>query len=96
MKWNIYNQQMKEMPEPIMASELPKVKLDLHGIQEYARKKGVTIADLSKTEKVMFIDKDELENSISVLFKELNQAIDEVEEGKTQDVDDAWKEIDAI
>lgn len=36
------------MPEPIMMSELPKVKLDLRGIREYAKSKGVAIADLSE------------------------------------------------
>ena len=33
-----YNQQLKTMPEPVMASELPKVKRNLHGIRNYARK----------------------------------------------------------
>ena len=52
-----YNEQMKSMPEPIMMSELPKVKLNLRGIREYARKKGVSIASLSDEEKQLFISK---------------------------------------
>ena len=35
-----YYEQLENMPEPIMASELPKVKLTLRGVREYARKKG--------------------------------------------------------
>ena len=44
------------MPEPIMASELPKVKLNLRGVREYARKKGVTVASLSDEEKCLFME----------------------------------------
>lgn len=50
-----YNEQMKSMPEPIMMSELPKVKIDLKGIREYAREKGVSIASLIDEEKQLFI-----------------------------------------
>ena len=50
-----YNEQLKTMPDPIMASELPKVKLDLKGIRNYARNKGVSIASLSDEEKRFFI-----------------------------------------
>ena len=52
-----YNEQLKSMPEPIMVSELPKVKLDLKGIREYARKKGISIASLTDEEKQLFIAK---------------------------------------
>lgn len=45
------------MPEPIMVSELPKVKLNLKGIREYARSKGVAIASLTEEEKQLFITK---------------------------------------
>lgn len=51
-----YYEQLENMPEPIMASELPKVKLNLGGIREYARKKGVTIASLSDEEKYLFME----------------------------------------
>ena len=44
------------MPDPIMASELPKVKLNLKGIRDYARKKGVSIASLSDADK--FVSKN--------------------------------------
>lgn len=52
-----YFEQIKTMPEPIMTSELPKVKLDLKGIREYAKRKGVAIASLTEEEKNRFITK---------------------------------------
>lgn len=52
-----YFEQIKTMPEPIMMSELPKVKLNLKGIREYAKNKGVSIASLSEEEKQLFITK---------------------------------------
>ena len=51
-----YNEQLRSMTEPIMMSELPKVKLNLRGIREYARKKGVPIASLTDEEKKLFIN----------------------------------------
>ena len=50
-----YYKQLEIMPDPIMASELPKVKLNLKGIRDYARKKGVPISSLSDAEKQLFI-----------------------------------------
>lgn len=50
-----YYKQLETMPDPIMASDLPKVKLNLKGIRDYARKKGVSIASLSDSEKQLFI-----------------------------------------
>lgn len=52
-----YNEQLKSMPEPVMASEFPKVKLNLQGIREYARKKGGSIASLTDAEKQLFISR---------------------------------------
>lgn len=52
-----YNEQLKTMPEPVMASELPKVKLNLRGIRDYARNKGVSVASLTDEEKRLFISK---------------------------------------
>lgn len=51
-----YYEQLENMPEPIMASELPKVKINLRGVREYARKKGVTVASLSDEEKYLFME----------------------------------------
>lgn len=44
------------MPEPIVASELPKVKLNLKGVRQYAREKGVSIASLTDAEKKLFME----------------------------------------
>lgn len=52
-----YFEQIKTMPEPIMISELPKVKLDLKGIREYAKDKGIEIASLTEEEKQIYIIK---------------------------------------
>ena len=52
-----YNEQLKSMPEPIMMSEIPKVKLDLKGIREFAKEKGISIASLTDEEKQLFIAK---------------------------------------
>ena len=52
-----YFEQLKTMPEPIMLGELPKVKLNLKGIREYAKNKGVAIASLTEEEKQLFITK---------------------------------------
>lgn len=50
-----YNEQLRTMQEPVLAGELPNVKLNLRGIREYARKKGVPIASLTEEEKQLFI-----------------------------------------
>ena len=50
-----YYKQLEAMPDPIMASDLPKVKLNLKEIRNYAKKKGVSIASLSESEKQLFI-----------------------------------------
>ena len=50
-----YYKQLEGMPEPVMASELPKVKLNLKGVRQYAREKGVSIASLTDAEKKLFM-----------------------------------------
>lgn len=51
-----YYKQLEVMPEPIMASELPKAKLNLKGVRQYAREKGVSIASLTDAEKKLFME----------------------------------------
>ena len=53
--FKLYKEQLETMNEPIMMSQLPKVRLDLRGIRDYAKMKGVAIADLSVEEKQRFI-----------------------------------------
>lgn len=50
-----YYKALETMPDPIMASELPKVKLDLRGVRNYAKQKGVSISSLTDAEKRLFI-----------------------------------------
>lgn len=50
-----YFEQIRTMPEPIMMSALPKVKLDLRGSRDYAKSKGIAIASLTEKEKQRFI-----------------------------------------
>lgn len=50
-----YFEQIRTMPEPIMMSALPKVKLDLWGSRDYAKSKGIAIASLTEKEKQRFI-----------------------------------------
>ena len=62
---NLYIQKIKQqayvnideravMPEPIMLSQI-KQKMDLRGLMEYARKKGVKAAELTEQEKLSFM-----------------------------------------
>ena len=53
--YNEYRKSLESMPEPIKASELPKVKLDLRGARKYAEQKGVSVAMLTESEKKRFI-----------------------------------------
>lgn len=53
-----YFAQIETMSEPVIKSEIPKVKLDLRGIREYAKSKGVAIASLTEEEKQLFVSKE--------------------------------------
>ena len=49
-----YKESLAVMPEPIMLSQI-KQKMDLRGRMEYARKKGVKVAELREQEKLSFM-----------------------------------------
>lgn len=51
----------------------------------------VTAAVTKATECIYSID-----DAMEVLFHKLDEAIDDMESGKVQTVEDAWKEIDSI
>jgi hypothetical protein len=53
--FDAYYKQLETMQQPIMASELPKIKLNLRGIRDYARNRGVSVASLTDEEKKLFI-----------------------------------------
>ena len=50
-----YKESLAKMPEPILLSQCPKVKLDLRGLMQYAKEKGVKVIELTEKEKASFI-----------------------------------------
>ena len=50
-----YNAALQSMPAPVLASRLPNVKIDLHGLVSYAHERGLKAGDLSDEEKNRFI-----------------------------------------
>lgn len=50
-----YRESLSKMPDPIMPSQLPKIKMDLVGMSNYAKEKGVSLHELSNQEKKRFI-----------------------------------------
>ncbi|MCQ2510143.1 MAG: hypothetical protein MJ116_06730 [Lachnospiraceae bacterium] len=49
-----YKESLAMMSEPIMLSQI-KQKMDLRGLMEYARKKGVKVAQLTEQERLSFM-----------------------------------------
>lgn len=37
-----------------------------------------------------------IDNAMNILFSKLDEAIDDMENGRVQSIEDAWKEIDEI
>lgn len=50
-----YRESLAQTPEPILLSQCPKIKLDLRGLMQYAKEKGVKVTDLEEKEKQSFI-----------------------------------------
>lgn len=50
-----YRDSLKNTPEPIMPSQLPKTSIDLRGLMTYAKKQGKKVMELTESEKKMFI-----------------------------------------
>ena len=55
MNFKAYFESLKDMPEPVMPGQLPKVRFDGRGLIEYAKKKDIPPHELSREEKEMFI-----------------------------------------
>lgn len=55
MNYRSYLQNLKTMPQSIMPSELPKIKINHKGLLAFAKEKGVKVIDLSEQEKQQFI-----------------------------------------
>lgn len=52
---NRYENSLKRMQNPIMPSQLPKIKMDLAGLSRYAKEKGVSLYQLTEDEKNKYI-----------------------------------------
>ena len=50
-----YRKSLRETPGPVMAKDIPDVRIDLRGLSAYARGRGVQPAALSDEEKARFI-----------------------------------------
>lgn len=50
-----YAESLARMSQPIMPSQLPKIKMDLAGLSRYAREKGVSLCELTEQEKSRFV-----------------------------------------
>lgn len=50
-----YEMSLKHMAEPILPSQLPKIKMNLAGLSRYAKEKGISLYDLTEDEKEKFI-----------------------------------------
>lgn len=50
-----YKKSVAKMPEPVLLSHCPQIKLDLRGLMEYAQEKGVRVIELTEKENAAFI-----------------------------------------
>lgn len=51
MNYSKYYKSLKTMPDPIMATQLPKVKMNVNEIVRYARMKGKKVSELTEAEQ---------------------------------------------
>ena len=49
-----YKESLRHMPEPIMLSQIQK-KVDLRGLMNYAKEKGIKVTQLTNEEKNSFL-----------------------------------------
>ena len=57
MNYNRYYKSLEKMPDPIMPKNLPKAKIDINGLVDYARRKGKRVNELTEEEQNRFIIK---------------------------------------
>ena len=50
-----YRESLANTPGPVMAKDIPDVRIDLRGLSAYARERGVQPVDLSEAEKKRFL-----------------------------------------
>jgi hypothetical protein len=56
MNYKKYYDYLKTMPEPIMPSQLPKIKINFSTISKFAKEHNICFANLSESEKADFIN----------------------------------------
>ena len=52
-----YRESLVKMPEPVLLSQCPKIQLDLRGLMQYAKNKGVKVIELTEKETAVFLNK---------------------------------------
>jgi len=52
---NKYKESLKNIPKPVMPSEVPKIKIELKELLAYSKLKNVSPIDLTDDEKEKFI-----------------------------------------
>lgn len=55
MNYSKYYKSLETMPDPIMVTQLPKVKMNVNEIVRYARIKGKKVSELTEAEQNKFI-----------------------------------------
>ena len=50
-----YKESLANMSGPILLSQCPKARMDLRGLMQYAKEKGVKVIELTEKEKSAFI-----------------------------------------
>lgn len=54
-----YTESLSKISQPVLPSQLPRVKMNLSGLSRYAKQKGVTLYELSQTEIRQFVPERE-------------------------------------
>ncbi len=57
MNYSKYYKSLETMPDPIMVTQLPKAKMNVNEIVDYARVKGKKVSELTEEEQKRFIKK---------------------------------------
>lgn len=55
MNYSKYYKSLEKMPAPIVVTKLPKVKMNVNDIVQYARMKGKKVSELTEAEQNKFI-----------------------------------------
>jgi hypothetical protein len=60
MNYKRYYEYVKTMPDPIMPSQLPKVKVNLRAVAKYAKKNNICFANMTESEKTELLRSNHL------------------------------------